>query len=186
MTPQNLAIVGLRLIGIYLVITSGSMLAALSVMAGFMTQIVNSQGLPDPTPPSLQAATFIVPLLQFLIGLGLIFGALSLARRICPTAEDGKEKEETSLENIQAIAFAVTGLLILANDLPVLGQILEGLYYWLSEPSEAITHHQARYSFWYSVGVVAQIILGLYLLLNAHGFRKIWNWLRTAGTRPPK
>jgi hypothetical protein len=35
-----------------------------------------------------------------------------------------------------------------------------------------------------ALGIFAQLILGIILLLNPRGLRNFWHWLRTAGTRP--
>jgi hypothetical protein len=179
MTPLNFAIVGLRLLAIYLFFQAGVTLA----YAPFFLEISNQiPGLSQIGPP---LALFPSGSLLLLATLLFIF-APSLARHLAPPVADESKKTACSFEDLQSIVFAAVGILILSNALPSVGRALQNLYAWYSDQQQGIVTppNQVRDSLIYYVGVLAQITIGLLLLINPSGFRKIWHWLRTAGTRP--
>jgi hypothetical protein len=181
MTPLNFAIVGLRLIGIYFVVESGPLFAASSLISAFLTQIAPGSG------PSL-LPTFLISLIPgsitVLLGILLFVYSATLAKRVIPSITDESDKTAFSLEDIQALAFATVGIFMLADALPSLGRILESVYYWLYYQQQKDVTPPRQVSLFYAAGTIAQLIIGLFLLLNPQGFRNIWHWLRTAGTQP--
>lgn len=178
MTPLNFAIVGLRLFAIYFFIESVPLLAEAGLMGANAMA-----GIPQPAG----YVFILIPACLFLF-LGCLFYFLAepLARRLAPPVADESKKVACSFEDLQAIVFAAVGLLIVSNALPGAGRALEYLFYLFRAQQEggANDSRQVSYSLMSSLGVFAQIVIGLLLLLNPPGFRKIWRWLRTAGTPP--
>jgi hypothetical protein len=121
-----------------------------------------------------------------ILGWLLFIFAVPLARRLSPPVSDGVERNAWSFEDSQAIIFAAVGILILANALPSAGRALVNLYSWYGFPQadRALASDRLRNDWMYSAGVIAQVIIGLVMVLNPKGFRNLWRWLRTAGTGP--
>jgi hypothetical protein len=182
MTPLNFAIVGLRLFAIYFFIESLPLFSGAALIGEFSNQIAGS-----PQPKVYFAALIPGGSLLLMAALLFIF-APSLARRLAPPAANESEKIVCSFEELQAIIFAAVGILILSNALPNAGRALQYFFSWYQDQQEggATSPKQAldisMYN--YYVGVLAQLVIGLLLLLRPKGFRKIWRWLRTAGTPP--
>jgi hypothetical protein len=99
------------------------------------------------------------------------------------SSPDAKEVVCT-FEQIQALGFAVAGILILATSLPNLGRAVQGLFILYSYQKQGGTNPADEvFSSWmYSAGVLAQLVFALLLVLNPKGFRNVWRYLRAAGT----
>jgi hypothetical protein len=180
MTPLNFTIVGLRLFAIYFFIESIPFFDEAGLIGQFSDQIAGS-----PQPKAYFAA-LIPGGTHLLLAAILFFFAEPLARRLAPPVVDESKKLICSFEEIQAIIFAAVGILILSNVLPNAGRALQTLYSWYCSQQEGGISYplQIRDTLMYYAGVLAQIVVGLLLLLNPKGFSKIWRWLRTAGTPP--
>lgn len=175
---MNFAVVGLRLLAIYFWVEAVPMFASVRLMMASLDQIAaNSQ--------NTAYITALVPsvLLMFL-GILLFIFSVPLARRLAPPISDEATKTACTLEELQAITFAAVGVLILAMALPHAGSAVQNLISLFSsgQGSRVIAPQRLSESWMYSAGIIAQIIIGLVLLLNPKGFRNIWRWLRTAGT----
>jgi len=185
MTPLNFAIVGLKLLGIYIIFESGTLFTAFALMSVFAAQISTSTGQPA-TPGFLSSLISLIPGgLQVLFGVLLFVLSEPLARRMIPPVRSRAKKVVCSFEEVQSIAFAAVGILIVVDTFPILGRTIQSLYdlYHYAQQSGDIAPDRLRESWLYSVGVLAKLIIGLVLFLNPQGFRNIWHWLRTAGTK---
>jgi hypothetical protein len=120
--------------------------------------------------------------LLFLAVVLFIF-AEPLARRLASSPSADAKEVACTFEQLQALAFAVAGILILATSLPSLGRALQDLSILYSYHKQGLTNPTDRVfrSWLYSAGVFAQLMVGLLLLLNPNGFRNIWRYLRAAG-----
>ena len=78
----------------------------------------------------------------------------------------------------------MAGVLILASSLPSVGRALQSLVELYSYHKQGGTNpaEQVFGSWMYSIGVIAQLVVGLLLLLKPRGFGNVWRYLRTAGT----
>jgi len=178
MSTRNLAIVGLRLLAVYCFVESISLFTTYGFMRLFSRLEVGSSA----------AVAFLLTFLPggsllLLAALLFVFSA-PIARRLAPAESAGPAETVCTFEQLQAIAFAVAGILILAWALPNVGRAVEGLVYLYKTGREGGTLQTTdfRESWSYSIGLIAQLAAGLALLLNPRGFRNVWNWLRTAGT----
>jgi hypothetical protein len=179
MSTRNLAIVGLRLLAVYCFVESIPLFSQFVLMISLPHQEIFG------TSESAAFRMALLPCGSLLLLAALLFAySVPLARRLAPDESASPAEMACTFEQLQAIAFAVAGILILAAALPSLGRAAEGLItlYKYRRESGAVDLHELRGSWLYSFGVIAQIIIGLVLLLNPRGFRNIWNWLRTAGT----
>jgi hypothetical protein len=176
MTTKNIALLGLRLLAIYCFVQSVMLLSTYP----FMAVLSN----PEMTGRSKTVAY----LFAFLPGGSLLLLAVLLfvfsepiARRIAPPESGEPAERFCTFEQLQATAFAVAGILILATALPSVARAVQDLVLLYRMRGD----NQAReiWDNWrFCIGVFAQLVAGLLLLLNPMGFRNAWHWLRTAGT----
>jgi len=179
MSTKTLTIVGLRLLAVYCFVQSVPVFASFVFLSAFRSDEIFR------TSP---AATFMLELLPglslLLLAVLLYVFSAPLARRLAP-AESAEEKEVfCTFEQLQAIAFAVAGILVLAMALPLLGNAINGLASACRERAEAgVVPSTSFYgSLLYFMEVMAQFGLGLVLLLSPRGLRNLWRGLRRAGT----
>jgi hypothetical protein len=86
-----------------------------------------------------------------------------------------------TFEQLQALAFAVAGILILVTALPSAGRAVQDLVFMYHQRGS--NQPRELWDNWrFCAGVFAQLVAGILLVLNPRGFRNAWNWLRTAGT----
>lgn len=178
MSPINLAIVGLRLLAVYCFVESVPLFSAFGLVG---TEIVQTVGR---SQTSAVIESLLPPILLLLSAILLFIFSVPLARRLTASCiSDGKESV-CNFEQLQALAFAVAGILIIATSLPSLGRAVQDLFVLYSYHKQGGTNSADRiFSSWlYSIGVFAQLALGLVLLFNRQGFRNAWRWLRKAGT----
>jgi hypothetical protein len=188
MSPLNFAIIALRLTAIYFFVEAISLFTTATLEAAFAVEIAKTPGLPkspDFSEPLVLLA-FLPPVSLLVLGSALFFFALPLARRLIPKVTPEEEKPVCSFEEIQAIIFASVGILILTNSFPGLGHAVMNLFHWyfMPEADRAIASDRVVGDWTHSIGVIAQVAIGLLLVLNPKGFRNLWRYLRTAGTRP--
>jgi hypothetical protein len=178
MSPINLAVVGLRLLAVYCFVESVPLFSAFGLVG---TELAQTAGR---SQTSTVIEPLLPPILLLLSAIFLFIFSKPLARRLTfSLVSDGNESVCT-FEQLQALAFAVAGVLIIATSLPSLGRAVQDLFILYSYHKQGGTNSTDRvFSSWlYSIGVFAQLALGLVLLLNKQGFRNAWRWLRKAGT----
>ena len=179
MSPINLAVVGLRLLAIYCFVQAIPLISEFGVIgAMFFPEAFRSSQTTAIFSSLLPGGSLLV------LAIVLFIFSEPLARRLTfSLSGDGKESICT-FEQLQALAFAVAGILILATSLPSFGKALQSLFILYSSHQQGATNPTDRvFSSWlYSVGVFAQMAVGLLLILNPKGFRNVWHRLRTAGT----
>ena len=183
MSTRNLAIVGVRLLAIYCFVQSIVQSNNFLTLFDFMTT-----GWGADTSLGAEAATLGLASLPgvslLLLAVFLFVFSVPIARRLTPAESAGVAETVCTFEELQAIAFAAAGILILATALPNVGRAVEGLLslYRSRQQGGAIDARGFRASWLYSLGLIAQLLAGLVLLLNPRGCRNVWHWLRTAGT----
>jgi len=179
MSPINLAIVGLRLLAIYCFVMSIPLFSAFGLVAAMFA--------PESFSHSQSTAIFTALLpggLLLILSILLFVFSQPLARRIASTTSTEPSGSVCTFEQVQSIAFAVAGVLILATSLPSVGRALQGLVdmYAIHKQGGDIPPHQSFSSWLYCTGVIAQLVVGVLLLLKPKGFRNVWRYLQTAGT----
>jgi hypothetical protein len=181
MTPFDLAIVGLRLLAIYCFVQSIPLFSAFGVV-GALSRAEDPFGRSHASA----VAMALLPGVSLLVAAILLYVlSLPLARRL--SAVHPAENAETvcTFDQLQTVSFAVAGILIVAFALPSVFRGVESviqLVRYKREGGAAVSPHQTYDTWLYCIGVVAQVVLGLLLLLNPRGFRNAWHWLRTART----
>jgi len=180
MSPINLAIIGLRLLAIYCFVQAMPLFSAFG--------LVVAVSHPDALGFSQSSTAIFSALLPggslLVLAIVLFIFSEPLARRLASSLSTDAKESVCTFEQLQALAFAVAGILILATSLPSLGRALQDLFILYSYHKQGGTNPTDRvFSSWlYSIGVFAQLAVGLSLLLNPKGFRNALRWLRTAGT----
>jgi hypothetical protein len=179
MSSINLAIVGLRLLAIYCCIQSVPLFSTF----GFTAVLFAPESFGR--SQSLAIFTALLPG-GFLLMLAILLFIFShpLARRIASPASPEPGGSACTLEQVQAIAFGVAGLLILAAAFPGLARALQGLVVGYAHHKQSgVNSADWVFSSWAQfAGVIVQFLVGALLLLNPKGFRNVWRYLRTAGT----
>jgi hypothetical protein len=181
MTPLNLAIVGLRLLAIYCFVQCMPLFSAFGVV-GALSRTEDPFGRSQTSA----VAMALLPGASLLIAAILLFVfSLPLARRLSALHPTENAETTFTFEQLQTVAFAVTGILILAFPLPSVFREVEAvieLVRYKRAGGTDVSPHQTYDTWLYCIGVVAQVVLGLALVLNPRGFRNAWHWLRTART----
>ncbi len=180
MSPINLAIVGLKLMAIYCFV---QVVPLFSTSVFFLAE-ASARDVHLRSQFSSIFFTLLPCVSLLLLSIVLFVFSQPLARRIASSTSTGQGESNCTLEQVQAIAFAAAGLLILVTALPSVGRALQGLIdlYAYHEQGDNILLSHTLNSWLYSAGVIAQLVIGVLLLLNPKGFRNIWRFLRTAGT----
>ena len=180
MTPLNLAIVGLRLLAIYCFVQSIPLFSAFGVVGALSRT-------EDPFGRSHTSAVVmaLLPGGSLLVTAILLYVfSLPLARRLVAVQPAENAETACTFEQLQTAAFAVAGILILAPALPSVFRGIEAVIEFARYRKEGgtVSPYKAYDTWLYCIGVVAQVVIGLVLLLNPRGFRNAWHWLRTART----
>ncbi len=175
MSSINLAIVGLRLLAVYCFVQAIPLFSAFGLVAAMYAS--------DSFRGSIFTSLLPGGSLLVLAVVLFIFSE-PLARRLVSSSSADAKEDVCTFEQLQSLAFAVAGVLILATSLPSFGRALQGLFIVYSYHKQGFTNPADRvFSSWlYSVGVIAQLVVGVLLLLNPKGCRNVWRYFRTAGT----
>lgn len=179
MTAQQLATLLLRLLGLYCLLQTFSLLGTTILLA------VSTSGR-SMAGEVLTLLLVGLPVLgTLLLGLGLLVGARRLGRYFVCGADDAVAT--VSFEQVQTLAFAVVGLLIFAESLPNLWNAAYVLALALLDSQDQMRIPAPhRFAEWgRAAGTLLQAALGLTLFFGARGFANFWRTLRTAGTPPP-
>ena len=179
MTPITFAIVGLRLLAIYCFVQSVEMFSSFAFVISISAN--NPLGLSQPVTVCLAllpGASLIV------LGILLFVMAPLLGRHLAGPEAAGVMPGACTFEQVQSLVFAAAGIFILTLSLPAAARALETLitYFHLEKQGNGLGYGQISAHWINLVAVLAQIIVGLLLLLNPAAFRNGWRWLRTAAT----
>jgi hypothetical protein len=177
MKANQLATLVLRLLGIYC-------LVEVIPVASIFTSVIFSQfnGANGSTSMTILAALFLI--LPIVIGVLLITRSVPWSEKlISKDASDGNISA-VSFEQVQMLAFAVTGIFIFAGALPQLfNSIFNLVHSLLSENSwNSDQVYNNPYLIEYAVGTLLKVALGLWLFFGARGFANFWRSLRNFGT----
>jgi hypothetical protein len=179
MSPINLAIVGLRLLAVYCFVTAVPLFSAFGLVAAmFAPRSMGQIGSPGIFTALLPGGSLLI------LAIVLFVFSQPLARLIASPTSAEPGGSVCTFEQVQSIAFAAAGVFVLATAFPSVGGALQDLFVLYAYHKQGGTNPADRvFSSWlYSVGVFAQLAVGLALLLKPKGFRNVWRYLRTAGT----
>lgn len=131
---------------------------------------------------SANLAVVIVSILLLVFAIVLWFFPLTIANALLPGRSmkiEGLAAPQVTFEQLQALAFCLLGLWILAEAIP-------NVFYWMlmayhaSRPELALEFRPRDIGSMVATGIKA--ILGVWLLFGAKGIRGLLRWARTAGT----
>jgi len=124
------------------------------------------------------------------IGVLLIVRAKSWGEKLVPVVTADMSASPISFEQVQVLAFAITGVLIFADALPQLFNSVAQLLNWATAGKDDWQRQGAHrvYSFQEATvafGTILKAILGLVLFFRARGFANFWRSLRQFATPKP-
>jgi hypothetical protein len=198
MTLLNLTVVGLRCLGVFFIAQAFGKLAEVAAANSLLDQF-DTDDLTKAAHGTLYQhhahVKFFFRYLEFPVSLvtGGLF--LAFARPIAVRITSGmneKQEVDSSPVDVQGLAFLLTGVMILFGLLPKLGAALLDVVCWFFysgpvDPKNSISvfgNWFANESALSGIGVFAQLFVGLSLVLRPKLMRRLWHWLRTAGTGP--
>lgn len=160
----DVAVIALRLIGIYILVQAALLAAMLipGVVGVFSLSTV------------LEELVFPLVLIAGVAGVGVCLLVFSewIGRRILPRDGGGPAEGASDSLTWQAIAFAVLGVYLVAESMP---GIVANTVYGFNE--SGIMGAQR-------LSDLVQIVVGVVLFFQARGLAGLWHKLRTAGTHP--
>ncbi len=172
MTKHEVAVLACKILGIYFVV------GGLSGLGYAVTELVRhfSRGT-EGSMSNLWLATLVGSTLMVVFGILLWVLVDRIAARVVSGAEAPTEVSKISGADIQAIAFSVVGMLVLARFFPQLAQLivyLSILDRYDHTPVDAMTKGRIG-------GLIVQLAIGLWLLLGSRGLVGLLKTVREAG-----
>jgi hypothetical protein len=164
MKSIELLALGLRLLGFYTLVMAAR-------TAAFFIQISlspNQWQLHENLHGFIGAGAAITAAI-FCAGILLIKFPINTAKWILPKSDDSDPVLSGSAKDIQTAAFCILGVYILSWALPAL---LTNLVIWNTQIKSSIPPFESQYFFFTAITVL-QILLGLYLMLQAHGLSNL-------------
>jgi hypothetical protein len=188
MKANQLATLVLRLLGIYCLIV---LIPMAEMLNGIIFYAQNNSG---GFGTAIVITTLLLSASWLAVGISLIVFSKPLGEKLTPKNGEGN-MTVASFEQIQVLAFAVTGVLIFAEALPQLLSHGFSFLHFLIQLKEKNPFHEFTDSQWpfnrfgslSAIGTFLKAALGLWLFFGAHGFANFWRSLRTFGTpKPPQ
>lgn len=176
-SKQEIASLACKLLGIYLIIQGINVFVNV-----FYVDIMSPQQF------LLNTITSLIVNFGVLILMGVLILLLSdkLSVIIVKKETDFQEDSGLKASDIQRVSFSIIGLLWLGNSIPKLVSVLVS-YYGLSNISDASVRSSARlFGSLGAGGVIAQLVLGLWLFLGSQGIVNFLNGIRNAGINREK
>lgn len=186
MKAAHFATLVLRLMGIYCLI---ALVPMVQLLNSFILYAQSSSGTMS---APLIAMTILLVGVWLAVGIALIVFSSPLGKRLCPESASEENIANLSFEQVQRLAFAVAGVLIIAETLPqLLNNIFSLFDYWIQAKRTDTPSDQHwlfnRYGIATIIGTFLKAALGLWLFFGAAGFANLWDSLRNFGTpQPPK
>lgn len=184
MKANQLAALVLRLLGIYLLIEFVPVFSLSSTIVPYI--MGNGMNISEIL---VLFGVLLFTLLQISIGILLIVKAAPLGERLTRQITNQENIVAVSFEQVQAIAFAVVGVLIFAGALPQLLNSIWTFLFYMSQSSETTRYPGTQLSEWrtlfIAIGTILKAGLGLWMFFGAHGFSNFWRSMRSFGTPVP-
>ena len=183
MSSLSLALVGLRLLAVYTFVQSIPLFAAFGVV-GALSRTEDPFGRSQTSA----VATALFPGASLLIIAILLYVfSVPLSKYLAAGTSNESSQSACSFEQLQVIAFAVAGILILVFALPSFLRGIEAVVELRRyvKSGGSVDPHQSYDTWLYCIGAMAQLVLGLALVFNPGALRNALHWLRTAGTPRP-
>ncbi len=190
MKPNQIATLGLRLLGIFCLIDVIPLFSIVPTAVTFaQSEFVGGRSHTWQNVVLLMAA--ILPFVfKLVVGILLLLRSKTWGERLVQENVAPENTTAISFEQVQALAFAIAGVLIFADALPQLFSSISHLVNWGMAGRDDWQRQTTygNYSFrevTAAVGVVAKAILGLLLFFRARSFANVWRLLRSYGTPKP-
>ena len=173
MTTKNLAIVALRLMGIYCLIE------AAIVSQGLVFAYTMPKDM-DPGRPNLILASLTPSLLLLGLGIVLLLFSKAVANLIVPQILDEHVQSTFSLHDLQSILFSVTGVFIVAFSIPRMFTWLSHIISLISNDSHGLPYSpKAVQDSWISFVLSSiEMFFGIGLFVGAKRVSNYWQRMR--------
>lgn len=174
MKPNQIASLSLKILGIYSLIQTISLLRGLSTVLAMLGSPVKAGGGGEPNTNIMLVGVLVSIGLLLLTGLCLIIFSKVLSKQMVIKDEDNGSTTELSARNIQAISFSVVGLVMVVLAIPHIVQLAATLEAMKSVSSEMVRRSISISSWTYNVALGAQFIAGILLFLGGRGLSTFW------------
>ncbi len=186
MKPNQLATLALRLMGIYCLIASIPAVWT-AIAAVTFAQAPPAGASRNGADLSLIMLVVLPFLSRVVIGILLLIYSIPWGEKLTAKDDDAAGTTAISFEQIQALAFAIAGVLIFAHALSSLFTSVFNLAEWyairqrLPENSPIYFSRNVLTAF----GTFAEAAFGGWLFFGARGFAHFWRSLKNFGTPKP-
>jgi len=180
MTQRELASVALKLLGVYAVLQAIFYLEAEVGFGFFLNKtVLNQTDFGAPAAAGLLILGFIPCITAGAIGALLIVRTQWFARRLFRDDRELDLSSTLSSEDVQAVAFAVVGVLVLLLAIPRTTEVLSQITSMLQIGWSGVRDMQMLFQTYVTTfGVFAQVTLGVLLFFKAQGLAHFWHRLQ--------
>jgi hypothetical protein len=181
MSEKAIAILAVRLIGLYWIVL------AISALPGSLS--ILSSNINDPTSFAVVIATVISTIWSLLIGIGLLYWSIRLGGLIAGDFQLNSTEGEFPLESVQTIAVSLVGLFVLTSAVPDLFSLVTSWLFPKSNPRYMHTFGlrgeiKAEIPLVDLLKVVIELVMGFWLLLGSRSIVALVRaaWKKEIGT----
>jgi hypothetical protein len=177
-TKREIALLALKLIGIYCFIQALTFLASsLSLVGMNMAEMGLSR--------SLMVAGAALPILGYALSgsVLLVFGN-KISGKLLADKQTGAPTTEITTRDVQTLAFSIIGIYLIAASLPSLASLLWTIAYYYRKGGPDLARAGVENVWRHAIQVAVEIVVGLGLFLGARGVSSLWFFLQKA--RGPK
>lgn len=184
MTKREVGSLAFKLAGIYALVRAADHATYLFMWAQSVMDVLRHRDGVGPHVTELWTGLLVALPFAFLVALGVFLIARGgwLSARMFP----GPEQDVTvtaSARDVQAIAFSVVGVLLIASALPMLAQIGVNLYYHYKYPEMELRVIRGNWVAF--LRMCAKLILGTVLFFSGRSLSNLWFRMRTF-RQPPR
>ena len=172
MNKDEIVTLSLKLTGIYCLIL---LITNSSIFLGNFISVIGSRTLEG----FLMAIFFsFIPFVLFLLlSYVLLFKTTNLTKKMLPLEMASESRSITSRE-IQALAFSIIGVWVLASTIPNLIQTLTHYSMLKANPESIMSAKLNISSKTHLIGLFIKLIIGLYLFFSSTGLVNLWHKLQ--------
>jgi hypothetical protein len=186
MKPNLLATLVLRLLGIYCLL---QFIPTLTVTTPAVPILMEAENLGASEIIMVTAVTLFLAF-QLLVGILLIVKSVSWGERLAGQNASETNASTIAFEQLQALAFAVAGVLIFTAALPQLFSSFVSFFISIGQINRGNQYSNGSLLYsWRSllvaIGVFLKAAVGLWMFFGAQGFVNFWRSLRNFGTTKP-
>ncbi len=175
MTKQEIALLALRLLGIYCFIQALTFLASSLSLVGMN---VAEMGLSR----SLMVAGATLPIMGYLLAgvVLLMFGGKISGKMINQDKHAGAPATGIATRDVQTLAFSIVGIYLIAASLPSFASLLWTIAYYYRKGGPDLARAGVENVWRHAIQVIVEFVVGVGLFLGARGVSSLWFFLQKA------